>query len=631
MHTASSDPSVYAICEGQICVQEVNGNPNLVNLILSPSQQPTLNFVPIKYIIYKGVLKNSLVLNDSEIASQANNDLTNNIWNSQKAKNVSAGTNDNAPKEALGIHYSANAPIADRVLDSDSIDKLFYRANVDFQLTVVKSGWSIGKFDKTKFGIEIIFESIEFDPPAEMVRKLENIIQVPALSGNETQSDFFKHWHDKEAILNFMDPCAFYGSFYTGKIQVKVSTGSFSTKSGNDLYSDVLIKFINKNRIYIDIRNEHNFSFNYYKNYGTDIVISYDSNSQMAIRNYYNDLWPLLMLDETDFASTNTTIKNIVRLSLPESDNTLPVVYLSQGYTAASFPSELKSGEKFLTASYTGTGFTSEISMSVPNNNALGNTTPVSSYLRLKYFRKFDTTQPMPVSSGTVIKNANYLDNLFFPLDLKIPFETQQSIKTNVYDADLYIDAIKDIGIDFIGKVGIAEDNMNVTLFAFPLTIKSGEAIVQNTPFSLSGEIIGSSDTYLNVLTNRYSPKSIEKSSLLLNPVNVDYVSFMKDETADVDFKMPNFDYFIGLALDKPTFTNLQQLALSSFPSGYRVFLGIKNIRKQVDGIGISYISYELVLRGLEVDNNILQVKEVFTDSANNYTTNLTIYSNANT
>lgn len=62
MHTATANPCAYAVCDGIIKIQDSDLNPdNLVNIILKPSSHQKINGVEIKYFIYRGILKESIV------------------------------------------------------------------------------------------------------------------------------------------------------------------------------------------------------------------------------------------------------------------------------------------------------------------------------------------------------------------------------------------------------------------------------------------------------------------------------------------------------------------------------------------------------------------------------------------
>lgn len=189
LHTADPsknvDPTAYAVCAGVVCVQEISNTnyPALVNLVLRPREQPALNFVPIKYIIYKGILRSSLI-NGNEVAQASTNQLTQSIWKSQAKKNAAANTHAKPPAEALGVGFTAAA--SPQFADDQPIDNFFYQAGAQFQLQPVMGGWRIGQFDRASFGIEILLEGLGFRREISLARKLENLISVPALPAQAT-------------------------------------------------------------------------------------------------------------------------------------------------------------------------------------------------------------------------------------------------------------------------------------------------------------------------------------------------------------------------------------------------------------------------------------------------------------
>ncbi|MDP3929839.1 MAG: hypothetical protein Q8R57_12520, partial [Bacteroidota bacterium] len=349
-HKVSADAKVIAVCKGTILVQEQDGNSDLLNIILKPFEQPPFEFPKIKYFIYRGVKKSSIV-SGTNIVAKTTNTLTDNLWTDYNAFNNL--NNQAPPMELLGLGMnSAIAPYR----NNDSIEVMFTKTVADLQLPVVQAGWHIANFDNTvNIGFEIMFESLGFEPTLEIARKPDHIIEVTTLSSTPTQAEFFEHWHDKESILNYVDPCAFWGSFYSKNLIV-FNNGNKSKKKGNELYSDVLSLFLNKNKCYLDIRNEFNFSLNYFKNYGasatnntTNIKLGKGSNTINPI-DYYINGWPIFINDNTGFSSTSNHYHEIsLQLPCGNGDNPAPLVYLSRAYkTGIKFPETFNLKQKFL-------------------------------------------------------------------------------------------------------------------------------------------------------------------------------------------------------------------------------------------------------------------------------------------
>jgi hypothetical protein len=612
--------------------------------------QPALNFAPVKYIIYKGILESSLI-DGAETALAGNNRLTQFVSNEQTKKNKSAGTTAKPPAEALGVGLIAatppipSDPINDPYHDDQPIDNLFYRTGVSFQLPKVNGGWSIGQFDKAGFGIEVLMEGLNFHHSLSSARKLEHKISVATLTGSENPAKTFDHWHAKEQVLGYMDPCAFYGSFFRAGIQAKTSGNvPFVPKSGNALYQDVLFAFLNKHLSYLDIRNEHNFSFNYFTNYDKFIQLSYDpANAIPAPVDYYASKWPLLTLPASSFPTTNTNkARNAFRIQLPVGDNPQPLLYVSQGYRdinrkRKAFPAELKSAERFYDAfetalgGYTATknksGLTS-MTFVVPNVTAQSATTPVSCYIRLKYLKQ-QQQQGTP-SISTVIESANYLDNLICPLDLRIHFAgiTSTKIKSAVYDEEVYVNAqtVPGLSFDFIGKVGIARDVDNTSFFLVPTNIRTQTKQSSNL-ISLSGETSDSSGGYPSLMASKYEPERVKKDELLLSATeSVAVAGFVSDGDAAASLTLPDFEKLIVIVVANSTYDSWGAKIAAELEDRFRTYLGVDNLQTGTDMAGIPFTSFELVLRGFKLNSNIgaYEVKEINTDPTNN--TNVRLY-----
>lgn len=636
LHTATFDPTAYAVCDGTVCVQKIPST-TLVNIILKPRYQPPLNFAPVKYFIYKGIKAGSLIAsNGTEVADATTNNLTQLAWTVQNAKNAKDGTSANPPANALGVGLTGTG-----FADDDPIDNLFYRTGVLFQLLDVEGGWKIGQFDKAKFGIEVLMEGLNFRHTLKLTRQIENRISVPTLAATPTEAQIFDHWHTKEQILGFMDPCAFYGSFFRVGVQAKTSGNvPFVTKVGSTLYQDVLFPFYNRNKVYLDIRNEHNFSFNYFQNYGTTIMLG---TSTTAV-DYYAGNWPLLTLTTPNFAASNTTVaRNALALQLPVGDNLIPLVYVSQGYRDINsegdgFPAELKSAERFfadfdtpvggytVAKSATGPG---ALTLAVPNVTGQTATTPVSCYIRLKYLKQQPQTGTPAVS--TLIQSANYLDNLIWPIDLSIPFVGSASIKSAVYDEEVYVNAQNEAGLGFdcIATVGIASDADNTTLFLIPTNVrtKSGKA---SDLVALTGETNDFPGYYPNFIALKYFMERIVKNNLTFSTGGAPVATFVSDIT-EVRFTVPDFDkiFVIVVANAAYTFWKNQVASAGVLDNRFRIYLGIKNLQALSDAAGKNYTAFELVLRGIALDANgaNYEVREIGTDPANS--ANLTVYAYA--
>lgn len=621
-------PKAYAICDALLLVQDA-GN-NLVNLVLKPTEQPPFAFPKIKFFVYRGIQKSALASGD-DVAPSTNNDLTKSIWESQQKKNTSAGTSDSAPAKALGIDISSNG----------SIDDVFYREGVSYQLPLVGAGWSLGEFDSTQFGFEIMVEAIGFDPELSLVRTAANIINVAALPASPTQAQEFEYWHDKEAILNYIDPCAFFGGFYFQTLKVRHADGSVSTKKNNELYDDVLKGahlsaasdgvFFNRSKTYLDIRNEHNHSINYFKNYGTysntDINCAFDVADPLSARNYYANAWPLMIIDNSDLPSGNTASpKTIVRLALPDGagDNPLPTLYISAGYRDDLYPREPKDKAKLIDLNVS-SGFTDAVALAVPNRDGLSATTAISTYIKLKYFKRFDpsATTP-PVSSGTVIRGSNYLDNLFAPFEMKIPFGGTTGTGLAVYDEESILFVTAEPHRDHIVRLGLARDLNYVMLFSYPVITRTGSDQVPPDGFHIGAKKKYWKASYLNQVEFETNRTVLLKGSLTQSTSDIPFLLLgrnLLDRNNGGNSISP--DDLTAVAITGSQYADLRNSYQSNFANGFRTYLGVAATNKTDDN-GQAFVQLDLVLRGFRTVDDSLPTKRY---EVNDVATNIKLHS----
>ena len=279
MHTATANPYAYAVCDGTIKIQDSDSNSgNLVNIILKPSSHQKINGVEIKYFIYRGILKESIV-NMSKVDDLALNDVYNidmltTIWQNQDVYEQNVENNIPCSK----ILYGEQPYYA-------TISDLFEEDNLNYCDYVCKAGESIGVFHKDCIGFEIVLNTMFTDDSIIMAKSPEHIINVENTEGysnGEIKAI-------REQVLHYIDPAAFYG------------TQSSVVSTNNNILS---IKFLNKNSIYINLLSTTGFSLFFY-----DIIekISFNEPNEEIVLSP----WPIIKGElNTDFYLIDQ--KNIV-------------------------------------------------------------------------------------------------------------------------------------------------------------------------------------------------------------------------------------------------------------------------------------------------------------------------------
>jgi len=333
---------------------------------------------------------------------------------------------------------------------------------------------------------------------------------------------------------------------------------------------------------------------------------------------------------------------------LPVGDNPQPLLYVSQGYrdinrTSNGFPAELKSAERFFdvfksaaggfTATDNKSGLTS-MSFAVPNVTGQSATVPVSCYIRLKYLKQQFVTSTNP-TNPTVIESANYLDNLIYPLDLRIPFSGPANIKSFVYDEEIYVNAqtVAGLNFDFIGKVGIARDKDNTTFFLIPTDVRT-KSVQASTFIVLSGETSDSKNNYPNFVALKYPLERIVQTDIKVSATaSVPVAEFVSD-AGQAKFVVPDFRKLLMIVIANATYDSwVGKISTGGILDGrFRTYLGITNLQEQPDIFGNHYILFELFLRGFALDGSgtNYEIREIGTEPNNN-AVNTTVYVNAST
>lgn len=507
VHTSSSAAPAFAICDGLVCAQK-DGQGTLT-LILKPSQQPPFDFPAISYILYKGVDPDSLLATNGTIdtTQEADNKLIAAIKVAWELPDNNNGTT--VPSRAcLGLHLNpADYPAADnpaRFADTEPLDRLFYDGDPLIQLPLVRGGWTLGKFAAgSSFGIEIVVERIGYRPKIGLSRKRENIIEVTSLDSSITyqsnDATYFTHWHAKEECLNFVDPCALWGSFFSAKLRVLNSGGStFDRKTGNEIY-DVVLRgghddataasgnFLNRNKAYIDIRNEHGNSINYYKADGPNIQLTLDATADIDTCeiNYYASGWPSFAVDSTNLPVGITGDKIDARFALPKTTNAWPLIYVSAGYR--DHFRRLKESQRFIERARRGDStYLDEAAITLPLAQSAGTTKIAGSYHKLCHFKRplviDGQAAPPPDPNALAPVYLGQLDHLLPSLDIDI-FPSAKGMTFVKTSADEVLVNWPPAGYSaFVARPGFAKDNKNVYLFLVPTALYAQTASFSRRP-----------------------------------------------------------------------------------------------------------------------------------------------------
>lgn len=433
-----------------------------VTIILQPSAQPRSGIPPIKYFIYTGILLSSLVdsvdkiAHDGRLATIINsnyNDLTRKILDALKTTSGSESFNNTLDKD-----YSLNKSVE----YVKKLDEIFFRDNATYQLFEVQGGDCIGYFnhrpspDEQKIGFGIIFDAVGYHPTINQLTGPSESLLDYSVKYNYGNFDFAtsnpsalndERFLGRENIkLNFLDPCAFYGSFasnvedrifarkFTDPFEVIQRTGAtdnlplrgrpiftkqmFGTSAmdvNTNLYKNVISKFYNKNVVYVDIRNPENKALNFNGDYDIHAKLRIAQPPTSGAKAIYSNLSNIkssdpnnnktcISLDPSFFANSITLEYNDFDIALPDGKitnftigseiytdiiNETPSVYVDQIYLQSGFPDSLLGSTNFVPAFVrnANSGYSSTIKLRVKNYDS-DLQKPISTYIRINYLKE---------------------------------------------------------------------------------------------------------------------------------------------------------------------------------------------------------------------------------------------------
>ncbi len=318
--TLTSEKMAYAMTNGTILLQKQTGSTTKVNLILKPDDNLDLK-VDVKFIIYRG-LKITDFLTNSNITAASTNVKTGGteLLDAMQLIQQQRAPADQIPVQALFGHNLTPA------IDVN-LDTFFYQTSApSSQLFEVYGGMALGKFANGDAGIEIVLKNPEYFPDVQMARTSFHELNVTA--GN----NIAYKW-ERERVRYFIDPAAFYGLHHNidEGIGYRDNDGdNIVAQTDSDVYENILLPFFNNNKIYLDIRNENGYSYNFYDNYnGTganatkQLKIGNTTASLLAVE-YNNSGWPIHIV--TGIATSATENHNTFYAALRVNDNERPLL-----------------------------------------------------------------------------------------------------------------------------------------------------------------------------------------------------------------------------------------------------------------------------------------------------------------
>jgi hypothetical protein len=589
----SAPTKAFACQDGMMIVQQSSINASLINVILKPIGGLKIPFNSVKYFVYRGLSIESLITGTGITPkSQApENSLLQRFWKDVDSFNAHLAPADRTSPTPKSLGYDNS------LLGTLDVKKIYDNSQTDTRAIFVKEGEWIGDFafqdsygNPAKMGFEVILETDSFTLDLNYLQAGNYQIDVAGLSGLELRAK-------REQVLLYIDPAAFFGLHYDAGVNISVFNGNTKTiekKKQNELYTILLDKFATKNRVYLDIRSEKGFSYNFYQNYndgsGSNIKIG-NTTVVPVMQEYSTNDWPLIFID-TPIATAATN--NNIKINLRIDDNTKPILFFENtALLGSNNRSRFIRENEILNG--TATDWSKDLSFKFPNTGTASAKDNVAYYININYFRQ----EFNPTSPNTIWKNEKYFDNLFGHLSPNI-FDTSNVFRWIPFDEFMHtagnLPQITD-SFGSIGSSGCYFDSDSV-VFYFE-SIFSYESAREPYPL-LTASIVFDNPFFKSIRANNL----VVNYDLFLDPDTNDEITAINIDKYD---SIPSFkENLFFVILKKSEFDELSTLTGFSTITNLKRYISFEQITDNptvdylTDLNGNKFYKYKLKIAGLD-------------------------------
>lgn len=383
---------------------------------------------------------------------------------------------------------------------------------------------------------------------------------------------------------------------------------------GKEYYDKVISKFANKDKIYVDLRNELNNSLNFYGNYGSNLAsVQFENSSQAIVSKDYHDGngWPVLVLTNTDFSANTGDEKQKLKIALPKNidsnsgHNIDSGIFLSGASFYDGFPA---SKGKFQNLTM-GASFSNTFELGIPNNKDDGKIFPYA--LRLNYNKRYDIDNlPAVPSPLSLIYKDDYIDNLLMPSAINITTDPNDpsngdTVAWNTVSELLYIGWTSNKGSDFNVRAGRAKDSIGEVAFAYieGVSEENGTTSTRNT------------HSHLDLEHGKYKDKSffnylLKKKLIKIRPLNIELpipVTCLKVDSENGKYSIDALDKSLN-DLISIAYTNNEKTAIET--ASNNILTGSSNLYIAInhnllnDTSGFAYFEMDLGIQGVSNDTS---------------------------
>lgn len=321
-NSGGTEVKAYAVTSGTLFFAQHGNEINKVNIFLKPNKDIGLG-VKVKYFVYRGIKTENIFKNvggEKFLIEKLNVntlDFLKPVWDDYTEFNE---TDQDFKAKKIG-YLDENTPV-------DQILQMFFTKDTH-SLLHVTGGMHIGNFEGN-FGFEIVLDDGDFTEGKavsglQFNEKFANAKECILNTGTAGAAYVFGSNTNgigekifRENIYHFVDPAAYYGAHITavgannnngGKVKVKNGSSEDTWKKAADIFTHVVSKFKNKNKVYLYIKSTKGRSYNFYDQVAKPVLVSYSVNSVTTqLEQFHADGWPIQIFNnEAD--SVRITLK----------------------------------------------------------------------------------------------------------------------------------------------------------------------------------------------------------------------------------------------------------------------------------------------------------------------------------
>lgn len=628
----TTEAKAFACRSGMMLVQQSTDDNSLVNLVIRPNNNLEVP-LDVEYYIYRGVRKDSLISENGGCTIQIYNAATSNDLISRMRQ------------DSLIEDFSCSQIGYDNLLlDTDLIDDFFSGKNLQVSPVYVEEGEWIGTFTTShKIGFEIVLKSDFNSFDLGFLRAAYNQINVTALNG-------FEQRLKREDILKFIDPAAFFGMHHSQNMDYYLEgvPNNTRTTSRNALdadtfiYTKLLENFHTRNNVYVDIRSEKGYSYNFYQNYkvnATDLqniqIRTQGGNTPLNAQECLTNEWPILILTATHTSGDENSLK----LQLRIDDNLKPILYtktnLNKDVRNAANTSSTNISSKYIKTiqlidngndedDLDNTAWTNVFRILFPNTQygAGGNSNRnyISNYVRLHYYR---TKHNANNANASVLENIHYYDSAFCSIDIP-EFSLSDNLDVGSIESTnpiyvrepLHHDTDHpnyDANYNLEGTGNFELNMINGAYWGDGRVLKYARIEYENTAKVSGKEYLNTYDHQLSSFEQNYSYRLVRERLKFLcreydiagntNDTKIPSINFFRsNDLADSGKNHKENCMFLGLTIDEM----ISLKADTQLSNDHQRFIHLQSLpgNPQQDGNDNRYFAYTVRLQGFDTNQD---------------------------